>query len=64
MAWPIRWSGAGNGMRTFLAAKFPLFDSTGVAYAVCGVATDITEDFMKEYNKANPGPAAPAAPKK
>ncbi len=28
-------------------------------------ATDITEDFMKEYNKANPGSAAPAAaPKK
>jgi outer membrane protein len=30
-------------------------------------ATDITEDFMKEYNKANPGgaaPAATAAPKK
>jgi Skp family chaperone for outer membrane proteins len=30
-------------------------------------ATDITEDFMKEYNKANPGGAAPAtaaAPKK
>jgi PAS domain S-box-containing protein len=33
----------GSGMRTYLAAKFPLFDSTGVAYAVCGVATDITE---------------------
>jgi outer membrane protein len=28
-------------------------------------ATDITEDFMKEYNKVNPGGAAPtAAPKK
>ncbi len=29
-------------------------------------ATDITEDFMKEYNKANPGGSAPtgAAPKK
>lgn len=27
-------------------------------------ATDITEDFMKEYNKANPGGAAAAAPKK
>jgi PAS domain S-box-containing protein len=33
----------GNGTRIFLAAKFPLFDSTGVVYAVCGVATDITE---------------------
>lgn len=27
-------------------------------------ATDITEDFIKEYNKANPGGAAPAAAKK
>ena len=25
-------------------------------------ATDITEDFIKEYNKANPGPAGAAAP--
>ena len=33
----------GGGSRTFLAAKFPLFDSSGVAYAVCGIATDITE---------------------
>ena len=33
----------GDGPRTFLAAKFPLFDSTGTAYAVCGTATDITE---------------------
>lgn len=27
-------------------------------------ATDVTEDFMKEYNKANPGGGAPAAAKK
>lgn len=27
-------------------------------------ATDITDDFMKEYNKVNSGGAAPAAPKK
>uniref|UniRef100_UPI00397DE2E3 hypothetical protein n=1 Tax=Salmonella sp. SAL4355 TaxID=3159876 RepID=UPI00397DE2E3 len=29
-------------------------------------ATDITDDFIKEYNKANPAPAgaAPPAPKK
>jgi len=26
--------------------------------------TDVTEDFMKEYNKANPGGGAPAAAKK
>ena len=30
-------------MRTFLSRKFPLLDSDGVAYAVCGMATDITD---------------------
>jgi PAS domain S-box-containing protein len=33
----------GEGMRTYLAAKFPLFDAAGEAYAVCGVATDISD---------------------
>jgi len=33
----------GSGLRTYLASKFPLIDSTGVAYAVCGIATDITD---------------------
>ncbi|RPI14091.1 MAG: PAS domain S-box protein [Lysobacterales bacterium] len=33
----------GAGERTFLASKFPLLDADGVAYAVCGIATDITE---------------------
>ncbi|MDQ1342623.1 MAG: hypothetical protein QG571_1241, partial [Pseudomonadota bacterium] len=33
----------GGGPRTFLSAKFPLFDADGQIYAVCGVATDITE---------------------
>jgi PAS domain S-box-containing protein len=33
----------GDGKRTFLASKFPLLDSAGVAYAVCGMATDITD---------------------
>jgi PAS domain S-box-containing protein len=33
----------GAGPRTFLASKFPLFDADGNAYAVCGMATDITE---------------------
>ncbi|MEW6206851.1 MAG: OmpH family outer membrane protein [Acidobacteriota bacterium] len=31
-----------------------------IAYA--NPATDITEDFIKEYNKANPVPVAPATP--
>lgn len=35
---------------------------TGVVlYA--SAATDITEEFVKEYNKANPGSGAPAAKK-
>jgi two-component system, cell cycle sensor histidine kinase and response regulator CckA len=29
--------------RTFLTSKFPLLDADGHAYAVCGMATDITE---------------------
>ena len=33
----------GLGLRTYLAAKFPLFDAAGEAYAVCGVATDISD---------------------
>ena len=33
----------GQGRRVYVASKFPLFDSGGHAYAVCGIATDITE---------------------
>jgi PAS domain S-box-containing protein len=33
----------GDGERTFLSSKFPLFDADGTAYAVCGIATDITD---------------------
>ena len=33
----------GQGSRTFLSSKFPLLDSQGVAYAVCGMSTDITD---------------------
>ncbi len=32
----------GAGPRTYLSAKFPLFDAEGAVYAVCGIATDIT----------------------
>jgi PAS domain S-box-containing protein len=31
-----------DGPRTFLSTKFPLFDEAGRAYALCGIATDIT----------------------
>jgi len=33
----------GDGMRTFISSKFPLLDSEGVPYAVCGMSTDITD---------------------
>lgn len=32
-----------DGMHTYLAQKFPLLDENGKVYAVCGIATDITE---------------------
>lgn len=32
-----------DGERIYLSAKFPLLDSQGQAYALCGISTDITE---------------------
>jgi PAS domain S-box-containing protein len=32
-----------DGMHTYISIKFPLHDASGVAYAVCGISTDITE---------------------
>lgn len=32
-----------DGPHTYLSIKFPLRDSTGTLYAVCGISTDITE---------------------
>ncbi len=32
-----------DGLRTYVTIKFPLIDSNGHAYAVCGISTDITE---------------------
>jgi PAS domain S-box-containing protein len=32
-----------DGPHTYISIKFPLHDANGVAYAVCGIATDITE---------------------
>ena len=32
-----------DGVHTYIAVKFPLFDLHGRAYALCGVSTDITE---------------------
>jgi PAS domain S-box-containing protein len=32
-----------DGWHTFLANKFPLYDSQGKPYAICGISTDITK---------------------
>src|SRR5207249_10043781 len=32
-----------DGVHTYISIKFPLHDADGVAYAVCGISTDITE---------------------
>lgn len=32
-----------DGMHTYISVKFPLRDTAGVPYAVCGIATDITD---------------------
>lgn len=32
-----------DGLHTYLSVKVPLFDETGLPYAVCGISTDITE---------------------
>lgn len=32
-----------DGMRSYLSVKFPVLDSGGDAYAVCGISTDITD---------------------
>lgn len=46
-----------DGVHTYLSIKFPLYDAAGVAYAVCGISTDITkrkraeEDIRKALEK-------------
>jgi len=39
----------GDRQRTSIVVKFPLFDAVGEPYAICGIATDITE--QKEIEK-------------
>jgi len=38
------------GLRTFISAKVPLYNRDGLAYAVCGISTDITEQKRAEAN--------------
>ncbi|TAF05718.1 MAG: PAS domain S-box protein [Nostocales cyanobacterium] len=37
-----------NGLHTYLSVKFPLKDVNGIAYAVCGISTDITDRKQAE----------------
>jgi PAS domain S-box-containing protein len=37
-----------DGLHTYISVKFPLQDSKGNTYAVCGISTDITERKMAE----------------
>ncbi|WP_427158921.1 PAS domain S-box protein [Aliinostoc sp. HNIBRCY26] len=39
-----------DGLHTYISVKFPLRDSNGVPYAVCGISTDIT-DRKRAKNK-------------
>lgn len=39
-----------NGIRTYLSVKIPVRDATGEIYAICGVATDISERKQAEVN--------------
>jgi PAS domain S-box-containing protein len=42
-----------DGLHTYLSIKFPLYDSSGVLYAVCGISTDITERKQIEEHIRN-----------
>ena len=48
---PLDWEEVApqpDGLHTYLAVKFPLYNSAGVPYAVCSISTDITERKQAE----------------
>ncbi|WP_177187807.1 ATP-binding protein [Formivibrio citricus] len=40
-----------DGLHTYLAVKYPLYDANGKPYAVCGISTDITEHKRAETDR-------------
>ncbi|MEO5356037.1 MAG: ATP-binding protein [Nitrospirae bacterium YQR-1] len=42
-----------DGMHTYISIKFPLYDVKGQIYAVCGIATDITQRKRMEEELKN-----------
>ena len=41
----------GDGIHTYISTKFPLYDSTGNIYAICGVSTDISDRKRAEAER-------------
>ena len=52
-----------DGLHTYISTKFPLRDTTGVIYGLCGISTDITERKRAEYELERAHQAAEVASK-
>ena len=52
-----------DGLHTYISTKFPLRDTTGVIYGLCGISTDITERKRAEYELERAHQTAEAASK-
>jgi PAS domain S-box-containing protein len=52
---------AADGPRTYLSTKFPLLDADGIAVAVCGISTDITDRKRAEGDLKRAKDAAESA---
>ncbi|MEM8719587.1 MAG: AAA family ATPase [Cyanobacteria bacterium P01_G01_bin.39] len=40
-----------DGIHTYISTKFPLYNSTGIPYAVCGISTDISDRKRAEAER-------------